>query len=163
MELRARRGVASTCEGAYMDVRNRAGTQLQRCIATQMRRFSFRVRTIHRRSRNSTESGTKKIRPSQTILPVGNFTPPQRIVFSYYSRILPLCQSFVKEKAWRDSATLFSSSKRKLTKLFLRRIRQPPPRKSATKESLTISRLSPSAFCPYAPPFLSFCRVYISP
>ena len=105
VELRARRGVASTCKGAYMDVRNRAGAQLQRCIATQMRRFSFRIRTLNRRSRNSTESGTKTLRPSQTILPVGNFTPPQRIfllfhfsLFTFYAvtflLLLPLFHSY---------------------------------------------------------------------
>ena len=42
-ELRAVQGVASTCEGAYIDVRNRTGTELQHRNATQIRRFNLRL------------------------------------------------------------------------------------------------------------------------
>ena len=89
-----------------MDVRNRAGTQLQRCIATQMRRFSFRVRTINRRFRNFTESGTKTVL-RRLYCRWGIPPRPKELFFL----IIPKNSSFVnrleKEKAWRDSATLF--------------------------------------------------------
>jgi hypothetical protein len=38
-EIKARRGAASICEGAYMDVRNRMGTEPQRRIAKYIRRL----------------------------------------------------------------------------------------------------------------------------